>query len=253
MLALLFSKNKERTKPLSKMQNSNPSNTLCIFASYNIDEDDIRFIEANKRYCNMVVIESVNVPSLTNMRIKNIKGITVQTRPNIGYDATSWKEYVLNNIDSIRKYDYVIFANNSCRYDFLINNVIKDMRIKGATFYGLNRSNEITDHIQSFFIIVHKTVTNTQAFYDHWKNMSPIIGRSSAIHNHELTFTGHMKDAGAVVDSLTTSDVLKNSYVSEVYHIGMEKLPPFMKKKLLIQGTNRTKYTYLLKQLPHMI
>ena len=253
MFKWLFGKKHSQPKHPTITHENDKLKVLCIYVSYNIDDDDIQFIEANKRSCDMVVIESVNVPSLSNMKMKKIKGITYQTRPNTGYDATSWKEYVLDNIDEIRTYDYVIFANNSCRYDFRIEDTIKDMRKKGATFYGLNRSDEITDHIQSFYIAVHRSVTNTDAFYDHWHDMKPITGRRSAINNHELAFTQHMKDAGAIIGSLTTSDLLKNTYVSEAYHIGMESLPPFMKKKLLIQGANRTKYLYLLDRLPHMI
>jgi lipopolysaccharide biosynthesis protein len=227
--------------------------SLCIYVSYIIDDDDIRFIENNKDYCDMVVIESINAPSLTNMRIKSMKGITYRSRPNIGYDATAWKEYVLDNIDNIRSYDYVLFVNNSCRYDFLIKDTIEDMRAKGATLYGLNRSHEYTDHIQSFYIIVHKSLTNTPEFLDHWRLMKPITDRHSAIHNHELTFTKNMKKIGAIVDSLTTYKLLKNTYKPEVYHEGMGELPPFMKKKLLTNSTNRTQYLYLLKLLPHMI
>ena len=247
-------------KWLSEHKSSNHTTTqgtepkiLCIYVSYNIDDDDILFIENNKDYCNMVVIESVNAPSLANMHIKSMKGITYVSRPNVGYDATAWKEYVLANIDHIRLYDYVLFVNNSCRYDFLIKDTIKDMRAKGATLYGLNRSPEYTDHIQSFYIIVHKSLTNTPEFLDHWRLMKPITDRRSAIHNHELTFTKDMKKIGAIVDSLTTYAVLKNTYRPEMYHEGMGALPPFMKKKLLTNNTNRTQYLYLLKLLPHMI
>ena len=229
------------------------SKVLCIYVSYNIDEDDIRFIENNKDYCNMVIIESVNAPSLMNMYIKSMQGITYISRPNIGYDATAWKEYVLDNIDSIRSYDYVLFVNNSCRYDFLIKDTINDMHAKGATLYGLNRSSEITDHIQSFYIIVHKSLTNTPEFLNHWSLMKPITGRRSAIHNHELTFTQDMKKIGAKVDSLTTYELIKNTYKPEVYHEGMGAIPPFMKKKLLTNNTNRTRYLQLLTRLPHMI
>lgn len=253
MFKWLFKAKRVLRKRSTNIHDNDQLKVLCIYVSYNIDEDDIQFIEANKGFCNMVVIESLNVPSLSNMRVQNIEGITYMSRQNTGYDATSWKEYVLNNIDDIRTYDYVLFVNNSCRYDFRIEDTIKDMRKKGATFYGLNRSDEITDHIQSFYIAVHRSITNTAAFYDHWNDMKPITGRQSAIRNHELTFTQHMKDAGAIIGSLTTSELLKNTYVSEAYHIGMESLPPFMKKKLLIQGANRTKYLYLLDHLPHMI
>ena len=127
------------------------------------------------------------------------------------------------------------------------------MQKKNATFYGLNRSQEITDHIQSFYIIVHKSLTNTPDFLDHWRLMPPVKDRQTAIHNHELTFTRDMKKAGAIVDSMTTYDLVKNTYDPNVYHIGMGELPPFMKKKLLIKGSNRTNYLNLLKQLKHMI
>ena len=105
MFKWLFGKKHNHPRHTTLTHENDQSKVLCIYVSYNIDDDDIQFIEANKSSCVMVIIESVNAPSLSSMQAKNIEGITYMTRQNIGYDATSWKEYVLDNIDDIRTYD----------------------------------------------------------------------------------------------------------------------------------------------------
>lgn len=226
---------------------------MCIFAAYNIDDDDYRFIKENKDECSFIVIDSMDRPSLINKKLRDMEGIEYITRPNIGYDVGAWKEYILNNYDRLKEYDYVALVNNSCRYDFKLIDAFKDMIKKRATFYGLNLSPVHNDHVQSYFIIAAKDVVNSPAFYEHWRYMRPINGRDDAIKGHELTFMNDMKRCGAKVGTLTTYDFIGSGYEIERYHKKMGKVPPFMKKKVLIEGANRSIYEQLLKTLPHMI
>lgn len=237
-----------------KMRHSNNSEkVICIFATYNIDGDDIRFIEANKDYCTFVVIESLGAPSLFSMRIRSMDGVEYISRHNIGYDVTAWKEFICNNIERLKTYDYVIIANNSCRYDFSIRDTIKDMKRKRATFYGLNYSWERAEHMQSYYNILDKSLVSSDAFIKHWEDINDVSGREDAIVKHELSFLQHMKAAGAKVAYVTDYGVIKNGYEGSRYSPDMEKVPPFIKKKLLVMGTERSKYEQLLKTKPHMI
>lgn len=232
---------------------NNKRDILCIYAAYNIDDYDFEFIRNNMDDCAFVIIDSLNIPYRNGTRLKHMEGIMYKTRPNFGYDVTAWKEFMLDNYDMVKSYDYVVLANNSCRYDFKIINAIHDMRSKGATFYGLNISPVHNDHVQSYFIILDKSIVDSRAFYNHWLYMKPIDDRDDAIRYHELTFMNDMKSAGAKVATLTTYDHIGSGYEPEYYHIGMGRIPPFFKKKLMNIGTMRSLYEQLLSMLPRML
>ena len=227
---------------------------ICIYAAYNIDDYDYEFIRNNMDDCTFIVIDSMNVPYRNGTRLKNMKGVLYRTRPNLGYDVTAWKEFILDNYEMIKSYEYVALVNNSCRYDFKITSALRDMASKNATFYGLNLCTLHVDHAQSYFIILHKSIVNSNAFYRHWLYMKPIETRDDAIWNHELTFTEDMlKNAGAVVATLTDDTFIGTGYEAARYHEGMGRLPPFLKKKIMHVGQTRSVYDRLLKKLPHMI
>ena len=241
----------------SQAQNDNSSNgrpsIVCIYAAYNIDDDDYRFIKDNKDDCSFIVIDSMDRPSLNNNRLRRMSGIEYMTRPNVGYDVSAWKDYILDNYKTLKEFDYVALVNNSCRYDFKIRDALDDMISKQSTFYGLNISPVHNDHVQSYFTIVAKEVVATDGFYNHWRNMRPITGRDDAIKGHELTFMNDMKRAGAHVATLTTYDFIGSGYEPERYNKDMGTIPPFIKKKLMMQGATRSIYERLLKTLPHML
>jgi lipopolysaccharide biosynthesis protein len=235
-------------------KNTNKDNSLiCIYAAYNVDDDDMKFINDNCNDCTFIVIDSLNRPYLNGSRLKNNNNIEYITRNNIGYDVTAWKDYIVKNYDKLKKYDYVALVNNSCRYDFKIRSALDDMIKKNATFYGLNISPVHNDHIQSYFTIIHKDIIKKPGFINHWALMKEITGRDDAIINHELTFMKDMVNIGANAKTLTTYDFIGSGYEPERYNLEMGVIPPFMKKKLLKEPGMRNTYERLLRRLPHML
>ena len=226
---------------------------LCIYVAYNIDDDDINFITNNCRECEFIVIDSLNRPYLNASRLSKNPDVEYMQRPNIGYDVGAWKEYILKNYEKIKQYEYVVLMNNSCRYDFKLRNALNDMIRKHLTFYGLNKSPVHTDHIQSYFTIIHKDIVNRQEFINHWIFMRDITGRDDAIQGHELTFMQSMVKIGAKAGTLTTYDFIGSGYEPERYNDNMGVVPPFIKKKILRVPGIRTHYEKLLKNLPHML
>ena len=120
-------------------------------------------------------------------------------------------------------------------------------------FYGLNISPVHNDHIQSYFTIIHKDIVKRSGFINHWIFMKEITGREDGIKNHELTFLKDMVNTGAKASTLTNYDFIGSGYEPERYNKDMGVLPPFMKKKVLQESTNRRNYENLLSSLPHML
>ncbi len=229
---------------------------LCIYAVYNIDDDDMKFINENCDNCDFVVIDTLITPYLNSMHLRSMdaeKRLIYIQRPNIGYDVTSWKRYTLENYEKLKSYDYVVYANNSCRYDFYIRNLLDDMIKKEATFYGINWVNIRTEHIQSYFIIVANSIIKNPGFRNHWVFMGDINGREDAITKHELTFMSDMKKIGAKIGSLTDQATIGSGYEVERYNDDLVLVPPFMKKKVIHEGANRTRYEKLISHKKHMV
>ena len=251
MFKRFFSKKQVSTEQPS-VTHGDPT-VLCIYAAYNIDDDDMRFIEENCRECDFVILDSLNRPYLNGMRLSNKPEVEYITRNNIGYDVTAWKEYIINNYERLKRYDYVALVNNSCRYDFKIRSALNDMIKKNATFYGLNISPVHNDHIQSYFTIIYKDIVKRRGFINHWIFMKEITGRDDAIKNHELTFLRDMVNTGAKADTLTNYDFIGSGYETEKYNRDMGTIPPFIKKKAMQEPGIRRRYENLLSTLPHML
>ena len=132
-----------------------------IFAHYHsngiIRNDIIDFLNEGKKYFTKIVFVStkINVKELNKIS----KKIKVIKRKNTGYDFYSYKvgwefisKILSDNIDDKKIY----FANSSILFinPKKIIDSINKIDIKKNEFWGLSRSFELTDHIQSYFFFL---------------------------------------------------------------------------------------------------
>ena len=213
-------------------------NIICVFVCCHNNEDDYNFIKNNINNVDFFVINSCHYPNLYTGKIKAIVGEkNYITRMNIGWDTTAWKEFILDNYNEMKDYNYVILANNSCRYDFKITNLIE--LAKKYQFFGLNESNELNPHYQSYFIIIRKDLFSSNDFVSYWKNMPKINCRQDAINHHELKFMKHFRDKGYSIGKYLKEFVQVydiNSYVNTPFKVD------FVKKTALEKNGNKKIY-----------
>ena len=164
-----------------------------IFAHYHstglIRSDIVNFINESKKYFTKIVFVStkINIKELYKIS-KNIKVIK---RKNTGYDFYSYKvgwEYInkisRNNFDNKKLY----FINSSILFinpKKLIRS-IKKINIKNNEFWGLSRSLELTDHIQSYFFFFSANLLKNKNILNWWKKIKPLNIHYKIILKYEL-------------------------------------------------------------------
>ena len=132
-----------------------------IFAHYHskglVRKDIIEFLNESKKYFTKIVLVSTKINLREFQKIS--KKVKVIKRKNTGYDFYSYKvgwEYIEKltyyNFDSKKLY----FINSSILFTNpkKILAKIKKIYVKKNEFWGLSRSFELTDHIQSYFFFL---------------------------------------------------------------------------------------------------
>lgn len=170
-----------------------PDKKYLIFAHYHskglVRKDIINFINESRKYFTKIVFVStkINIKELNKIS-KNIKVIK---RKNTGYDFYSYKvgwEYISKilsyNFDSKKIY----FVNSSILFlnpKKIINSIDK-IHIEKNEFWGLSRSFELTDHIQSYLFFFSGSLFKNRNILNWWKKIKPLNTHYKVILKYEL-------------------------------------------------------------------
>jgi rhamnosyltransferase len=123
--------------------------------------------------------------------------ITIITRPNTGYDFYSYKvgyEFVLKNFEE----GNILFTNSS----FLILNTetfektLKSaiQEINHADVVSLTSSNQISWHLQSYFILLSKNTLGLGYIHNFFRSIQPLNSKFELIIQYELGLSALLKE-----------------------------------------------------------
>ena len=164
-----------------------------IFAHYHsiglIRKDIINFLNESKKYFSKIIFVSTKVNKKELNKIS--KKIKIIKRKNVGYDfysyKTGWKylSKVLNNNPENKK---LYFVNSSILFinPKKIIKKIDKINIKKNEFWGISRSFEMTDHIQSYFFFFSASLFKNKKIYNWWKKIKPLNIHYKIILKYEL-------------------------------------------------------------------
>ncbi len=169
------------------------SEKYLIFAHYHsnglVRKDILNFINKSKKYFTKIIFVSTKIHLKELSKLS--KKIRVIKRKNIGYDFYSYKigwEY----INKISKNDLsnkkLYFVNSSILFlnpKKIIESVTK-INIKKNEFWGLSRSLELTDHIQSYFFFFSASLFENKNILNWWKKIKPLKLHYKVILKYEL-------------------------------------------------------------------
>jgi len=164
-----------------------------IFAHYHSDgfirKDIINFLNESKKYFNKIIFVSTKVNQKELKKIS--RKIKVIKRKNIGYDFYSYKigwEYLNKilgyNFDNKKLY----FGNSSVLFinPKKIINSLNKINIKKNEFWGISRSLEMTDHVQSYFFFFSASLFKNKNILNWWKKIKPLNIHYKIILKYEL-------------------------------------------------------------------
>ena len=185
-----------------------------IFAHYHsngiIRNDIIDFLNEGKKYFTKIVFVStkINVKELNKIS----KKIKVIKRKNTGYDFYSYKvgwefisKILSDNIDDKKIY----FANSSILFinPKKIINSINKIDIKKNEFWGLSRSFELTDHIQSYFFFFSVSLFKNKNILNWWNKIKPLNIHYKIIMKYELGLSKLMIKNNIQLRSIYTKNI----------------------------------------------
>lgn len=188
------------------------------------DEYNFYFLEALKKEIDkLIVICNGGVSEQGKKRFEDIADEVI-LRENEGYDITAYNiglKKINYNVDG--KYDEIVICNSTMfgpLYSF--DEMFGTMQKKDLDFWGITNFHEVPfdpfgtveygylpKHVQSFFMVFRKSLTQKKDFSDYWKNMPQIDSYEKAIGYHEAIFTKKFADMGYKWDVYVNTDDLE--------------------------------------------
>ncbi len=164
-----------------------------IFAHYHtnglIRKDIINFLNESKKYFKKIVLVSTKINQKELKKLS--KNVKIIKRKNIGYDFYSYKiglEYIRkiskNNFENKKLY----FINSSILFidPKKILKSVNKINIKQNEFWGLSRSLELTDHIQSYLFFFSTKIFKKKSILNWWEKIKPLNTHYKIILKYEL-------------------------------------------------------------------
>lgn len=232
---------------------------LCIFVIYDkegiVDEYITFLLHSLKLYCeSLIVVCNGSLQDNESVKLQCIADEII-FRENRGFDVTAWKFVLCKLIEekSIDEYDEVILCNDSFYgpvYDW--KEMFYAMDKETVDFWGITshpKSYEvirghIPEHLQSFFIVIRRSMLISDDFYHYWKDIQ-LDGGSllDAIEEHELRFTSYFEKRGykwkayvntSELESSINEKLNYNTYYFSPLELVRDYRCPIIKKKALV-------------------
>lgn len=183
---------------------------VAVFAHFDVDnqvdEHVINTIKEVAAVADKVILVST-CPQLKNI-VQLPENIEVINRENIGYDFASYKEGIFS-ISNLSDYDELILLNDSFYVirTGAIKEALQKMTFTRGDVWGMTASNQISFHLQSYFLVFKKNVFTQSWFQDFWKNLINLSDKKSIVLNYEIGLSKLMLNHSLSLVSLFTPTI----------------------------------------------
>lgn len=151
----------------------------------------------------------------------------VQVRENSGYDTGAFRfgiQYLGEN--KLSQYDELLLVNDTNIGPIKdLAPVFAKMAQKKLDFWGISYGEEQEDitsfnkykyipkHLQSYFLVIEKSLLTYKGFYTYWDELKSTNKREEAIGKHETVFTKHFSDLGFKHGAVTENNKDSAMYI----------------------------------------
>lgn len=221
----------KKQRALARNQNNyNHPKRILIFVIYegqdHLQEYKLLFLNSLAAFVEEVLIViNGNLPQEDIAKLKEVGH--VETRENSGYDTAAFR-YGIQYLgkDKLSKYDELLLVNDTNVgpiHDF--SDTFEKMAEKKLDFWGISYGEEQNDftgynkygyipiHLQSYFLVIEKSLLLYDGFYDYWQELDDTDDRDKAIGKHETVFTKHFENLGFIHGALAENNVDSPMYI----------------------------------------
>ena len=211
-----------------------------------LQEYKVIFLEALAKIVDDVYI--VVNGELSQASIKRLEAIgEVTLRENKGYDVAAFRTGILNlGQERLKDYDQLLLVNDTNIGPFKdLESVFSSVNSKSLDFWGvslgeiqpdftdLNPFGYIPEHIQTYFLVIERSLLHQNSFYRYWEKLGDTDSRQKAIGIHETYFTKYFANLGFRYDALIRDTTDSAMYIHPL--------------RVLNQGSPLIKYSALSK------
>lgn len=243
IIILILCSNKEKFTYSQKKINA-----AIIFTGYNIDEWDYNFIKRWYKDIKIYVIHNKDDKSNDEKwlnKIRELNGIIIMERPNIGWDATAWKEAIIKYYKELKKYDEVFLMNNSMNYEKIDMKQMTELANQ-YDLYGIYYT-QLTKHIDSYFMGFNKYTFNSKDFKRFYFENFPLIeSHMDAVVKYEMEVSKYFSKLGYRFGSfIPDKRPHTNTYMKYPDFVDLDEVKWITKKAHLKSPTNYNKWKKL--------
>lgn len=199
-------------------------NVLGIFIFYNKRKEINNYVkylikEIKKDVKDLIVVCNGEITS-ESKRYFQENATHLYMRDNAGFDAGAYQDVILNKVGiaKVREYDELLLFNNSFYgpiYSF--SDMFKEMRLKKLDFWGItaggnNLKGNTPFHIQSYFLVISRSILQDDCFEEYWKTQEKCNIFHDAVQNFELRFTNYFLKQGYICGTYIDLEEIKKDY-----------------------------------------
>jgi lipopolysaccharide biosynthesis protein len=172
---------------------------LCVFAHYDcedrVDDYVLYYLESLREIADRLIV--VSTAGLGEVEIKRLSGRCdeVILRENRGYDFGSWQRGLESA--GMAGFDEVILCNDSVYGPFSpLTDVFSKMALRDCDFWGITENHEISNHLQSYFLVFRKNVVDSPDFADFWQRVTRLESKQNIIQEYEIGLSQLLMTSG---------------------------------------------------------
>ncbi len=229
----------EKFQDLSSVKNllSHRRNSrLAVFVGFHAKNylplSNIEYLEALKKAGFLILyIHNGNLDISIKKQLSDLGAILI-CRSNIGFDVGAWKDsyLFLKSEGFLDNIEWLLFCNDSNHFlggnkaEIFTRRFITYLDSGSHQLIALNKSYEICQHYQSFFLCMRKGIFLSGDFYRFWKNYLPLDHRFHAVNKCEIGLTNQvlskypsliMYDSGQLYSSIISrKDIFAEEFLS---------------------------------------
>ncbi|MFV0559116.1 MAG: rhamnan synthesis F family protein [Enterococcus sp.] len=148
-------------------------------------------------------------------------------RKNEGYDTAAFRQGILTlGKEGLSKWDELLLVNDTNIGPVAdLEPMFQKMATKKLDFWGIsygeeqpditgyNKYNYIPLHLQSYFLVIEKSLMRSPHFLNYWESLTDTNTRMEAIGRHETVFTRHFEDLGYIHGAVTMNNQDSAMYI----------------------------------------
>lgn len=209
---------KGRARQIMRIRSRNNNNyvnpnRVLIYVIYEskdtLQEYKLVFLQALAKMSKKVlIVVNGNLPE-SDLKKLSLLG-QVEIRSNSGYDTAAFKHGVKKlGRKGLSKYDELMLVNDTNVGPMSdLQQMFSKMAERKLDFWGIsygepqgdftgyNRYGRIPIHLQSYFLVIEKSMFNSPEFLKYWNELGETTSREKAIGKHETVFTKYFEDLG---------------------------------------------------------